>query len=449
MDVSEVRAALDAVSPTFCMAKWMTVTVHLHNGTTHSCHHPAVHKIPLGELEGNPRALHNTLYKQAQRAAMIAGSRPQECRYCWNIEDLGMMSDRVFKSRSVIKTMGDIPAIDAAREVASDPAPVPLYMEVSFSSVCNFKCSYCSPGISSRWMEEIRQHGPYPTSNRHHDLKWLGDKMPIPHRDPNPYVDAFWSWWPELVDRLKTLRITGGEPLLCEDTFTVMERLLADPRRELELAINSNLGVPDQVFDRFVRTATSLVGRVKKLSVFTSFDTHGEQAEYIRHGLEYGVVLDRVRKVLSISPDVDVTVMCTFNALSVPRFELMLDDVATIRREHGRLALDVPILMWPKHQSVDVFGGSMVSRATDILEHAKGLDTLHPMELAKIARLPALMSKSIDSSELATMRSDFYAFFSEHDRRRGTDFQATFPELAVFWEICKGAHDVNKPRDAV
>ena len=42
----------------------------------------------------------------------------------------------------------------------------------------------------------------------------LKNKMPIPQRDPNPYVDAFWKWWPELYRDLHTFRITGGEPLL-------------------------------------------------------------------------------------------------------------------------------------------------------------------------------------------------------------------------------------------
>ena len=38
--------------------------------------------------------------------------------------------------------------------------------------------------------------------------------MPIPQREPNPYTDAFWKWWPELYRDLHTFRITGGEPLL-------------------------------------------------------------------------------------------------------------------------------------------------------------------------------------------------------------------------------------------
>ena len=37
----------------------------------------------------------------------------------------------------------------------------------------------------------------------------------------------------------------------------------------------------------------------------------------------------------------------------------------------------------------------------------------------------------------STAKGDFYRFFSEHDRRRGTDFLATFPEMRAWWAECE------------
>ena len=34
-------------------------------------------------------------------------------------------------------------------------------------------------------------------------------------------------------------------------------------------------------------------------------------------------------------------------------------------------------------------------------------------------------------------KADFYRFFNEHDRRRGTDFLKTFPEMTTWWNECK------------
>ena len=39
---------------------------------------------------------------------------------------------------------------------------------------------------------------------------------------------------------------------------------------------------------------------------------------------------------------------------------------------------------------------------------------------------------------LAEGRIDFYNWFTEYDRRRGTDFNSTFPELKKFYKSCKG-----------
>ena len=64
---------MNEISPTFCLAKWHHTTIYLQTGETHSCYHPAPHKIPLEEILSDPSALHNTKEKINQRAEMIEG----------------------------------------------------------------------------------------------------------------------------------------------------------------------------------------------------------------------------------------------------------------------------------------------------------------------------------------------------------------------------------------
>ena len=93
------RDKLNMVGCGFCLAKWTQVTMHLHNGTTHSCHHPKPHKIPLEEILSNPTALHNTKFKKEIRKEMLENKKPDECDYCWNIEGASYaFSDRTLKS---------------------------------------------------------------------------------------------------------------------------------------------------------------------------------------------------------------------------------------------------------------------------------------------------------------------------------------------------------------
>jgi hypothetical protein len=446
--VERVRDTLNAVSPSFCLAKWSQVTVHLQTGHTHSCHHPPSHHIPREELADNPTALHNTTEKKHRRAEMLAGIRPQECGYCWRIEDSGKLSDRAFKSATPW-AQSQLAEIAAAR---SSGDIIPAYMEVSFSHACNFKCSYCGPAISSKWMEEIRQHGPYPTSTRHGDLEWLehSKQMPIPVREPNPYVDAFWKWWPELYSKLRVFRITGGEPLLTENTFMVLDHVIENPNPDLELAVNTNLCVPAGIVERFAEKLEAIVngGLVKRFNLFTSVDTHGSQAEYIRHGLDYRRLWDNLAMLAERCPSLKSTIMCTFSALSIPKFGELVRDVSEFKLRHtnprrplargGALTLDTPVLSYPPFMAPAVLLGYKQAQWRGLMDaHVKDMlkDPLfHVIETERASRISRLEQPW---PERRKNMADFHRFFTEHDRRRGTNFLRTFPELEEFWESCE------------
>lgn len=141
----EVKDKLDKVGCGMCLAKWTQVTMHLSMGMTHSCHHPSPHKVPLAQIKRNPTALHNTKFKKLKRKEMLEGKRPDECNYCWNVEDnSNSFSDRVFKSSEPwsIKSYDDIVNANWRDDFN------PRYVEVSFSNTCNFKCAYCGPQFS-------------------------------------------------------------------------------------------------------------------------------------------------------------------------------------------------------------------------------------------------------------------------------------------------------------
>jgi hypothetical protein len=181
---------LNSIGCGFCLAKWTQVTIHLQMGETHSCHHPSTHKIPLSEIKRNPSALHNTLFKKQKRKEMLDGERPSECEYCWNVEDNSKeYSDRIYKSSEPWSE----PYFDKIKELGWREDFNPRYVEVSFSNICNFKCSYCGPSFSSSWVQESKKLGGFPTTDNFNDIESLDKigKMPIHHSEHNPYVEAF------------------------------------------------------------------------------------------------------------------------------------------------------------------------------------------------------------------------------------------------------------------
>jgi hypothetical protein len=463
MNFKETKEKLDSVGCGFCLAKWTQVTMHLHNGLTHSCHHPVPHKVPLEELKENPKALHNTLYKKLKRKEMLEGKRPSECNYCWNVEDSSnSFSDRVFKSSEPWSE----PHLEDIKNSKWDDDFNPKYVEVSFSNTCNFKCSYCGPMFSSKWIEEIERHGAYPTSGKFNDLQWIKDTDQLPYRQTeyNPYVEAFWKWWPELYNDLDTFRITGGEPLLSKDTWKILDYIINEknPNKELHLAINTNLGVPDDLIERLVQKINIIEDqqRVKDFVIFTSLDGWGSQAEYGRHGLVFNKFWDNIQYILSKCPTVTVGIMSTYNALSVTSYDRLIEEVAilkqtftsSIRSWTTPVSLDVSYLRYPTHQTVQILPeyfyklvkqqGELAKNYIIPIYQDKDSDNIlgysfNEMEVAKIQRIYDWMIIPQEAEILNKNRKDFYKFFSEHDRRRGTDFCKTFPELEEFYNRCK------------
>jgi hypothetical protein len=449
------KKKLDEVGCGMCLAKWTQVTIHLQTGHTHSCHHPKTHKIPLTELKRDPSALHNTQYKKLRRKEMLEGKRPKECDYCWNIEDNSdRFSDRIFKSAESWSE----PHYEEIKNSYWRDNFNPKYVEVAFSNVCNQKCSYCAPAFSSTWMEEIQKHGAYPTTDKFNSLDYnkQEDKMPIPHRDYNPYVEAFWKWWPDLYHDLHTFRITGGEPLLCKDTFKVLDYIIDNPtpNKKLNLAINSNLTVPDDLIDKFIEKVRRIEDedRVNEFIIFTSCDTWGEQAEYLRYGMEFDRFWNNVHKILSKCNRVNLTFMSTYNALSVPLYWKLIDGIYDLKKEYGStdrywksaVFLDSSYLRFPTHQTVQVLP---IEWSNVIFKQIQQMDFLgvplfeskyigySDIEIQKVKRIYD-WSESTDQNSLGIkeQRYNFGKFFQEHDRRRGTDFKKTFPELADFYE---------------
>ena len=450
-DISRIKKfipIMNEISPTFCMAKWHHTTIYLQTGETHSCYHPAPHAIPLKEIMINPNALHNTQQKISERAAMIAGEKPSGCNYCWNIESLGdeYISDRKERNASIYTDQ-------RFADIKKSPlAPVnPQYIEISFGNECNFKCGYCHPKHSSAYYKEIKDFGPYDmVKNHRNDIDWFQ----INEEDTNPYVAAWWEWWPEVRKTLTILRITGGEPLLQKSTWKLLEDLETNPLPDLELNINSNFGVKPILIDRLVEKVNNLVTnkKIKDFKIFTSIDTWGKPAEYIRTGLNLEL-WERNLDTYLTKTNMPITFMITFNILSVTSFQSLLEKILEWRVKYNgtdqnkwqRIRFDTPFLKEPLQYDMNIlpknefmpFMHSHLQYIKDNLDDTNR-SKFSDLEYEKFLRVVKYMETTDYSDEkLAEGRRDFFNWFNEYDHRRNTMFLETFPELANFFIKCK------------
>ena len=440
---------LAEVSPTMCMAKWNQVSLHLPTGFTNSCYHPPLHQIDPTKLNDNPAALHNTAEKIKQRQQMLKGERPDGCSYCWNIEDTGEMSDRHYRS-------GEPWAMQDFEAVKQNPLSstwTPRYVEVNFNHACNFKCSYCSPQFSTTWGQETERYGEFPTTPPHNAPEhFMGRRRPIPNREHNPYVEAFWKWWPELYKNLKHFRMTGGEPMMDNNTYKALQYVIDHPKDDLHLNVTSNMCPPD---DKLKKKYFNMVQKicleqkVEHFMQFVSVDAWGKQAEYIRHGLDFNRMWDNVDEFLERIPHRNsVTFIVTYNNLSVVSLRKLLEGILELRKKYSttyqRVWFDIPLLRQPAWQQITLLPEAYQEIHKDNIEYMrensgeeKGLHIFKDFEIQKMLRNLAYWKKNANAD--AKTKRNFYAFFNEHDRRRNTNFQNTFPEMLEFWQECKNA----------
>jgi len=381
-NLTETENKLNSISPTACLAKWLHVSLHLTNGKTHSCYHPPTHKIDINELTDNPSALHNTKQKKKERAEMLKGKKPEGCEYCWRAEGLGARSDRIYRSSEHWAN----PYFD----IINQDNPNPTYVEVNFNQACNFKCSYCSPHLSTTWEKEIKEFGPYKMSgvaSDHNDIQYLDMPLNVSN-DKNPYVNAFWKWWPELYKNLHVFRITGGEPLMDKNTYRVLNYIAKHPKNDLELGITSNFCPHDQsLFDKFlnaVKKVQNVEQKIKLVSnkgqkfvvdkravsdnilykfecqgfpninkcdvdpetvfyrrdnkackhifLYVSCDNWGKRAEYDRSGLNFNQLYNNVKTFLYETHFTSICFINTFNVFSVIGIKDFLNGILELRK---------------------------------------------------------------------------------------------------------------------
>ena len=438
----EIKALLDSKSPSMCLAKWYNATIWLGSGQTTSCHHPLPHQVDEHEIKFNPKALHNTSHKKEERRQMQDGERPAGCEYCWKVEDIGRdnISDRVYKS-----VIYDDALLDAASTLDYREDVNLRTLEIAFDRTCQFACSYCNPAFSTTWVNDLKKNGNYinlHTDGRGHynDLHESAGKY---DNDPNnPYIEAFFKWWESDLHRtLYELRVTGGEPLMSAHTWRLLDWFATAEKsnKKMRLAINSNLGGKDELIDKLIDRAQY----VDDLQIYTSNESVGLQAEYIRDGLDFAQWEVNMHKLAQSGNFKALHVMCTINLLCLETLPEFLDWTLDFKAQYGKHfpVFSLNILRFPSFQSPTVLPDELRQVRKDRLQ--LWLDTnkdnplSHQMETNQLQRLidylDVVKSPHKDAAERDKLEKDFKSFYVQYDQRRGKNFVEAFPALAEWY----------------
>lgn len=333
-DVSEREKYLLQESKTFCIYPW----IHFHaypTGQAYPCC-MADMEFPVGNMRNNTiKEIWNNEPMREIRRDMLSEKSVSACTRCYEQEASGFLSGR----QSANKHHGH--HINRALNTHSDGSADQFeltYWDIRFSNLCNLSCRSCGHIFSSSWyQDQARLAGPE-WKQTHQVLNYAGR-----------FETDAWDQLVEHIDYVEQIYFAGGEPLLMEEHYKILDELVKRKRFDVRLIYNTNF-THTQLKHKSVFEYWKLFDSV---SIGASLDDMGPRAEYIRKGTKWAEVEANRRQMMEVCPRVDFYISPTLsimNALSIVDFHRDWVEKGLINAQD----LNVNILQDPPHYRIDI-----------------------------------------------------------------------------------------------
>ena len=209
-------------------------------------------------------------------------------------------------------------------------------------------------------------------------------------------------------------------------------------RSHTRLAINSNLGMEYDVIERAIDACQDI-----ELDLYTSNESIGKHAEYIRDGLNWHQWVYNMERILKSKKLRGLHVMCTINALCLETLPEFLDLLMTWKNIYGANFpnFTLNILRFPSFQSPlilpEVKRVNYMNKLKSWLNKWDNNAMLHEHERRHVERLidylDIVKTPHSESFDMPDLLNDFRKFYAQYDSRSGKNFTETFSFLADWY----------------
>ena len=265
----------------FCILPW----IHFHvsqNGRVSPC---CNNNRYLGNIQQNSiNEIWNGKPFEELRTQFKNNILDKRCVHCYNIEASGKKSMRQISNE---KYTNELNRVETNK-------PEPIYLDIRFSNICNFKCKTCWHGNSSAWFKE----GSKQNASNERIIKAFTNNF-------NEIID--------LLDNVHEIYFAGGEPLIMDEHYQVLEELEKRKLFNVELRYNtnfSNLNFKD-------KNILSIWKQFKKVHVSASIDAAFNLGEEIREGFSWKQFTINRNKMLAICPKIHFEISPTVSKLNI------------------------------------------------------------------------------------------------------------------------------------
>ena len=230
----------------------------------------------------SPSEYYNSKWLASLKQEFLDGKQPERCNSCWIKEGQGLKSIRNHFTKRF--TFNDTLLAQTTK-----------HLELRESNLCNFACRMCNPTDSVKIEREIEE---YPELSRFYQLNTSSN-----------ITDENWLQVLDVSLGLKSLYLTGGEPMLMKRYYDLLDHLIAHGRNEdIDLRIYTNCSVYNPVF-------IDKLNQFKNVTLKLSIDAVGKTAEYQRYGTQWETVRANIFKFLELP--VILSIHSTITAYSI------------------------------------------------------------------------------------------------------------------------------------
>ena len=288
----------------FCVLPWVSLETS-PIGTVRPC---CLAEDEIKDEDGNKYSLmttdlnvvHNSAYMSKLRQEFLDGKKPQTCRKCWNEERSGRTSKRMH-------TVNRLEHIVKDTEWTADAKPL-VFIDFKLGNICNLKCRICGSWSSSTFAaEEVRFEG---KESFHYQM--LKDGA-WPRKN-----QRFWEDIDKLMDQVRYLEFTGGEPFMIQEHFALLERMVAKGiAHNVEIHYNTN-------GTHYPENAEEIWKHFKTVEVAFSIDDVDERFEYQRANAIWSEVndnMDLFEQLRDRNTNIQLQVCSTVNVFNVMYLE--------------------------------------------------------------------------------------------------------------------------------
>jgi MoaA/NifB/PqqE/SkfB family radical SAM enzyme len=299
------------MSDTFCPLPWNSINLR-NNGDLRVCCNANSYSSKKGILQKEDGTSYNagrddwnearnaTLLKEV-RQSMLKGEWNAECERCRQEEVNGIRSRRQYELLDWSKWYGNFIDFEKAKNITDQDGTLDIskqdinFVDIRYGNFCNLKCRMCGPTDSHQWYDDfVKTSGSTSFKDTHDKINLIKNAKGRWSTDQYDWFqdnDMYWHNFEKYAINAHKLYIVGGEPLIIEEHFESLERIVKNGNaKDMRLEYNTNLtNLPDRLI--------SLWENFKEVRIGVSIDGTGDVFNYQRTPAKFDQVYKNMLKI--------------------------------------------------------------------------------------------------------------------------------------------------------